>query len=849
MLVPISWIKDYVEIDIPVELLAERLTVAGLEVAHINYIGIPQQQVEGVQMPTSDHLVWNREKLLLGRIVEVKAHPDAHSLVLAMVDYGADELEQCVTGAPNLFDYKDQGEISPSIWTAFAMEGATVWDGHSDEPKQMTLKGKKLRGVYNKSMVCSEKELGISDEHEGIIVMDHDDRYVAGTPIVDVLGDVVLDIEFTPNLARCFSMIGVAREVAALLGKEMTYPSYDFLAEGESIEGQVHIDIREPELNPRFTVTLLKNTEIKPSPFWMQYRLRLIGQRPRNNIVDVTNYITFELGQPLHAFDYDKLVERAGGVPTIITRLPEAGEILETLDNIERKLGDDTILVADTVGALSLGGVIGGDETEINDETTTVLLESAAWNNISIRKTLKEQKVYTEASTRFSRGVHPSQAILGCTRGIELMRQLGGGTIADGVLDVYPNIPETVNVALPISEVKRLLGMDIEISQAVDILKRLEFEVEAKGDVIHAIVPNHRLDISSDDAIGQADLIEEIVRIYGYDRIPDTIMADEMPPQRENIDVHIEDQIRDILVGLGLYEVINYRFTHMDIEATLVPEGETSSLPDAGYVEIVNPSASDRNVLRHTLMINMLDNAINNSRYNERQQIFEVGKTYLQKDELLPEEPLHLGILMTGARSQTTWQGDLSADSVDFFDLKGVIESLLHALHIEDYSVERSTHTSFHPGRSANLLIRGNSIGTFGELHPKVAQRFKLTDTPVVYAELQIAPLVRYHSRLHDVAPLPTTPAVLEDIALIVDMNTAASEVEEVIRKAGGRLLKDVMLFDVYTGDPIPDGKKSLAYALTYRDDEKTLTDKNAAKVRKKIIGATKHRLNAELRS
>ena len=849
MLVPISWIKDYVDIDIPVELLAERLTVAGLEVAHIHYIGVPQQPIDGVRMPTSDHLVWDREKLLLGKIVEVKAHPDAHSLVLAMVDYGGAELEQCVTGAPNLFDYKDQGEINPPIWTAFAMEGATVWDGHSDVPKQMTLKGKKLRGIYNKSMVCSEKELGISDEHEGIIIMDHDDSYIAGTPIVDVLGDVVLDIEFTPNLARCFSMVGVAREVAALLGKEMKYPSYDFLAEGDPIEGQVNIDIQEPELNPRFTVTLLKNTTIKPSPFWMQYRLRLVGQRPRNNIVDVTNYITFELGQPLHAFDYDKLVERAGGVPTIITRLPNTGETLKTLDDVVRELGDETILVADTAGALSLGGIIGGDETEISDTTTNVLLEAAAWNNICIRKTLKQQKVYTEASTRFSRGVHPSQAILGCQRGIELMRQLGGGTIAEGLLDMYPNPPEAVQVALPIREVKRLLGMDMELKQAVDILKKLEFQVETKGDVIHATVPDHRLDISSDEAIGQADLIEEIARIYGYDNIPDTMMADEMPPQRENTNVIIEERIRDILVGLGLYEVINYRFTHRDIEAMLIPEGEASSLPDAEYVEIVNPSASDRNVLRHTLMINMLDNAVNNARYTERQQIFEVGKVYLQKDDLLPEEPLHLGILMTGARAQTTWQADDSSTALDFFDLKGVIESLLHALHIDDYNVERSTHTSFHPGRSANLLIRGNSIGTFGELHPKVAQRFKLVATPILYAELQVAPLVRYHRRLHEVAPLPTTPAILEDIALIVDADVTAAEVEAVIRKAGGRLLKEVMLFDVYTGEPIPAGKKSLAYSLIYRDDEKTLTDKNAAKVRKKIIGATKHRLNAELRS
>jgi len=849
MLVPISWIKDYVDIDIPVELLAERLTVAGLEVAHLHYIGLPQTQIPGVQMPISDHLVWDREKLLLGRIVEVRAHPKADKLVLAMVDYGGDELEQCVTGAPNLFDYTGQGEINPPIWGAFAMEGATVWDGHSDKPRQMTLKGKTLRGIYNKSMVCSEKELGISDEHEGVILIDHEDHFVAGTPLADVLGDVVLDIELTPNLARCFSMIGVAREVAAILGKEMTSPSYDFLAEGEAIEGQIRLDIREPELNPRFTLTLLRDTEIKPSPFWMRHRLRLIGQRPRNNIVDVTNYVTFELGQPLHAFDYDKLVERAGGIPTIITRLPTAGEQLETLDGIQRDLGAETILVADTAGALSLGGIIGGGETEISASTRNVLLESAAWDNISIRKTLKEQKVYTEASARFSRGVHPSQAILGCQRGIELMRRHGGGTVAQGVLDAYPNPPPTIRVDLPIARVNRLLGMDIAIENAADILRRLEFELDIEGDVIRAAVPDHRLDISHDAVIAQADLAEEIARIYGYDNIPNTMMADEMPPQRENIAVMLEERIRDILVGLGLYEVINYRFTHRDIEARLVPEGERSSLPAADYVEIVNPSASDRNVLRHTLMVNMLENALNNARYSKRQQIFEIGKVYLQNSESLPDEPLHLGILMTGRRNQPSWQGDKPTPSFDFFDLKGVVEALLHALHIADFSYERGTHSSFHPGRSANLLIRGKAIGSFGEIHPQVARGFKLTETPIIYAELEVAPLVRYHQRLHQVQPLPTTPAILEDIALIVNAHTPASEVEAVIRQAGGRLLKDVMLFDVYTGAPVPAGKKSLAYALTYQDDERTLTDKKAARVRRKIIGAARHRLKAELRS
>ncbi len=509
----------------------------------------------------------------------------------------------------------------------------------------------------------------------------------------------------------------------------------------------------------------------------------------------------------------------------------------------------ETILVADTAGALSLGGVIGGDETEISDSTRNVLLEAAAWNNIGIRKTIKEQKVHTEASTRFSRGVHPSQAILGSMRGIELMRQLGGGTVAQGVIDAYPAPPATVKVALPITRVNRLLGMDVHIEQAADILRRLEFAVEIRGDVIHATAPDHRLDISADPVVGQADLLEEIARILGYDQIPETIMADEMPPQSENTQVFIEDRLRDILAGSGMYEVINYRFTNRETEAMLVPDGAASSLPQADYVEIVNPSASDRNVLRHTLMINMLETAVNNARFQASHQIFELGKVYLQADEVLPNEVQHLGLLLTGRRQQASWHGEDSQATFDFYDLKGILENMLHALHISDYSYARSKHSSFHPGRSANLLLRGGAIGTFGEIHPQVAQRFKLTDSAVIFAELEVAPMVRYHQRLHKIEALATTPAILEDIALIVSDSVAASEVEAVIRQAGGRLLKAVTLFDVYTGDPIPQGKKSLAYALTYQDPEKTLTDKNAAKVRRQIIGAARHRLQAELRS
>ena len=850
MLVPVSWLKDFVDIgDVAIEWLAERMTLAGLEVTTVTYLGIPQTEVDGIRMPTSDHLVWDRERILLGAIREVKSHPDADRLVLAMVDYGGDELEQCITGAPNLFPYKDQGVLDEPLWTAFAMEGAELWDGHSETPKRMTLKGKKLRGVYNRSMVCSEKELGISDEHEGVILMEAQPEFRPGTPLQDILGDVILELDLTPNLARCFSMLGVAREVAALLDTELQYPSFDYLAEGNSIEGMARIRILEPELNQRFTLALLEGAEIRRSPFKIQHRLRMVGQRPINNLVDVTNYITFELGQPLHAFDYDALLARSNGeAPEIITRLPEEGETLTTLDDVERELDDFNILVCDTADILSLGGIIGGAETEISDTTTNVLLEAANWNFINIRRSSRAQKVFTEASTRFSRGVHPSQARLGVQRGIEMMRQLGGGTIRDGIIDEYPLKNEPINVDLPVSEIQRLLGMSFDIQTAADVLSRLEFDVTIEEDTLHVIVPDHRLDIQADPDVGRADLIEEIVRIHGYDHIPNTILEDAMPEQATSRHYEQVEAIRDLMVELGLRENISYRFTTPEAEQTLVPPGAKPSFPDAKYVEMLNPITDDKRVLRHTLLISLLETASQNVRFSNRQQIFEIGKVYLQYDNLLPQEPTRLGILMTGLADEQTWQE--SQDTLlDFFDMKGVIEGLCHGLHVDDIQLQRTEHTSFHPGRSADLLIGSTLIGSFGELHPVVAKRYKLTEAPVMIAELDLEALLDASHSNFEVQPIPVMPPVLEDIALVVSKNTPASDVESVIRKAGGKLLREVRLFDVYEGRSIAPNQKSLAYSLVYQADDKTLTDKEVAKLRKKIITLTERELGAKLRS
>jgi phenylalanyl-tRNA synthetase beta chain len=698
-------------------------------------------------------------------------------------------------------------------------------------------------------MVCSEKELGLADDHDGIILMHSDLGHAPGTPLQDVLGDVILEIEYTPNLARAMSMIGVAREVAALLDKPLHQPSYDVTMTGAPIDGQVRIEIRESALNPRFTAVLLKGVTIQPSPDWMQRRLKLIGQRPISNIVDVTNYVMFELGQPLHAFDYDKLVARANGqTPTIITRLPAPGETLKTLDGVERPLDAHNILVADTAGALSLGGIMGGEDSEIGDDTTNVLLEAAAWNFINIRRTMSSQKIHTEAAARFSRGVHPSQALLGVKRGIEMMREVGGGDIAAGLIDAYPQPAPTIEVDLPASEVKRLLGIELAPALAADLLRRLQMQVTLKDDTLHVIVPDHRLDIGT-GIVGQADLIEEIARIYGYNNIPSTIIADMLPSQPPDPNVGNEEHIRDLLAALGLRENISYRLTTPEHEAQLVPPGAQSSLPDAGYVTLANPISPDKTVLRHSLLVSLLDNARANARYTRRQATFEIGAIYLQREgETLPDEPRRLGILLTGPRHPSAWSDKTAAPNADFFDLKGLIEKLMDELHLSGLEFERASHTTFHPGRSAVVKIKNKLVGVFGELHPSVAASFGLTDAPVLLAELDLDALLKRLNPLFSVQPLPTTPPVLQDIALVVQEDVPAAKVEKVIRRAGGELLKDARLFDVYQGEPIPTGHKSLAYSLTYQTDDRTLTDKEVARVHEKIVKAAERELEAKLR-
>ena len=841
MRVPISWLKEYVDVVLPIEKLAEKLTIAGVEVEEIDYIGIP-----GGSDP--ERLIWDPEKLVVGQILEVKGHPNADRLVLAEVEYGGEETETVVTGAPNLFPLVGKGDLrSRALYSPFAMEGAELYDGHKEGQVKMTLKGRKLRGIYNRCMLCSEKELGISDEHEGVMILRGD--YTPGQPLQEVLGDAVLDIAIIPNIARCASIVGVAREVAALTGQTLREPDYDVVMEGPPVDDRVTVTTERPDLNPRFVALVIEGVEQKPSPEWMQRRLRLAGQRPINVVVDISNYVMLEMGQPNHTFDYDFLRQRADdydpeGPVHIHTRLPHDGEGLTTLDGVERKLDPYTILVTDPAGPLSLGGIMGGLESEIDDETADVLLEAAAWDFMNIRRSSSALKINSEAGFRFSRGVHPSQALLGAKRAAELMRRHAGGRVAQGIVDYYPNPPEQPTIPLTPAEVKRIGGIDLEAAEIASLLEALEFEVSDAGDHLLVTSPDHRLDIE-----GSHDLVEEVCRMYGYDRIPETEMADRLPPQRTNEALQREERLKDLLVGLGLQEVITYRLTTPERERRLLPDpdGRPDERP---YITLANPISVERIAMRHSLLASVLDVVAANSRYRQHIALFELGQVYLVGEEgPLPEEPRRLALTLTGQREHEHWSDDDEPTTLDFYDLKGVLEDLLDALQIRELRVEADDHPTFRPGYTARLWLGQQHLGWLGELHPLVVEAFHIqSDGPVLAAELDLEVLLPHVPDGHLVQPVPTFPAVLEDIALIVDESIPAAAVTAAIEQSGGALLRDVTLFDVYAGKPIPDGQRSLAYHLTFQAPDRTLTDRAVRNNRQRIVQELARRFGARLR-
>ena len=851
MKVPLSWLKEFVDVPLRVDELARLLTMLGLEVDSVTLVGLPNPYEETGQDGAAPHefkisgLSWDPEKIVVASISEVMPHPNADRLVLCRLQDGQQE-HIVLTGAPNLYPYKGIGPLAEPIKVAYAREGARLYDGHQPGQVLTTLKRAKIRGVESYSMVCSEKELGISEEHEGVIFLDPDAP--TGMPLVEYMGDAVFEVSILPNMIRNACVVGIAREVAAATGQKLRVPPDRANAAGPSIDGKAAIDIQSPQLNPRFVLGLIQGVSIRPSPYWVQRRLRLAGMRPINSVVDATNYVMLEVGQPLHAFDYDVLVTRAGGKPpTIITRPAHPGEMLTTLDGVERKLDATTVLVYDTAGALSIAGVMGGQESEVSDTTRTVLLEGAAWNFINIRKTANAQKLMSEAAYRFSRGVHPSLCPWGVNLGLERMRAWAGGTVDQGLIDVYPLPAARPVVEITPADVRRMLGIDLTAAETAALLRRLEFDCEIDGDTIRTSPPPNRLDIG-EGVIGQADVLEEVARIYGYDNIPGERLADRLPPQTRNRDLEEEERVRDILSDAGLQEVVNYRLTSPEREARLWPD-PASRAPT--YVRLKNPITPERNVMRRSLLASVMEDIERNDRLADRLAFFEVGPIFIPSPEgELPDEPRRLAIAMRGPREPAGWDRSAPDGELDFYDLKGVVEILAGRLHLPEVHYELADDPRFHPGKAAALFSGSTPLGTFGELHPMVPGHYDLrSEAPIQAGEFDLDTLIALTPERWTLEPVPVFPPVLEDIAVVIGDEVPAAQVEETIRLAGGKLLAGIRLFDVFRGEQIGAGMKSLAYSLTYQAPDRTLTDAEAAQVRGKVVRRLEQDLGAHLRS
>lgn len=850
MKIPLSWLKDFIDLKgLSIEDIARKLTLAGLEVDEILYVGLPMPDHAARGMHSSEKnefktngIGWDREKLVVAEIRQVNPHPNADKLTLLDL-FDGDKEQVVLTGAPNIFDLKGKGKLPKPIKVAYAKEGATIYDGHAEGQVLMTLKRAKIRGVDSYSMVCSEKELGITEEHEGIILLD-DDAPV-GMPLADYMGDAVLDISILPNMGRNANVVGVARELAAMLGRELKVESSRFQVRPSTSNLQpvtelVEIEITDPKLNPRFVAGLIRDVEIKPSPYQIQRRLKLAGIRPINNVVDATNYAMLEYGQPLHAFDYDVLKKRAGNKKIkIITRAAKDGEKLKTLDGNERTLNPVNVLVADEKGSLGLAGVMGGEESEVSDKTRNILLEGAAWNFINIRRTAKQHNLPSEASFRFSRGVHPAMAEGGVRLGLKYMAEWSGGVVAPDLVDVYPLPPKDAVVDITVRDIHRWLGIDLTLERAAELLSRLEFKCEVKGETLRVTAPDHRMDIG-EGIVGMADVLEEVARSYGYDNIPTTNMADALPPQVGNPVHEWEEGLRDLLVALGLQEVVTYRMTTLEKESRIVKYDD--------YVRIANPITPEKNVLRRSLIASVFDSLEKNIRYNEAFSFFEIGPIFEPVKNDLPREPRRLVIVMTGFREATAWDVKEPA-TLDFFDMKGRIELMLGGLRLTDISYTATeSHAHLHPGKAAEVKAGGKIIGAFGELHPLVKEQYELGDLPVLVAEFDLDTM-RSIPPAYDIKPIPETPPIYEDIALIVDESVKAETIESLIWQTGGRSVTNVRLFDLYRGDQIGEGKKSLAYALTYQAEDKTMTDAEAAAIRNKIVKRLEKEVGAKLRS
>ena len=837
MRLPLSWLKEFNETDLSVEDLADLLTRAGLEVEAIDRIGIYSDSV------------------VVGEISEVRPIPETDDLHEVDLLLGDDRQGTAVTGAPNITPDSTGSRVP------VALAGAILLDSKSDSFALTTIKAREFRGVKSSIVLCSELELGISEDHSGVLVLDdsaevgsiaRDQVEIPG----DCSADVVFDIDILPNYGRCLSIIGIAREVAALT---RTRFKLEIKAEHLSTDPEAFkVSIENPELSPRYSGLVLEDVKVEPSPRWMQRRLALAGVSAINNLVDVTNYVMIEMGQPMHAFDLEKLPAEE-----ITVRAAREGETLFTLDqepaeeggegDAPRELGESTLLITSGDQPVAVAGVIGGLDSEISESTGKVLLESANFNFIAIRKAMSELKLKTDASTRFSRQVDPAQTVTAIQRACHLLLDIGGAKPAGLIADCYPQPEQGRSIKIQNSDISRNLGVELKDEDISSALERLGFsaEIPEKGS-IEISIPGFRPDVSH-----SADIAEEVIRVLGFDRLEGRLLNEPLPSQLRNDSWELRKKVRSVLTGCGLSDVLNYSLTTPEAEGRLLA-GEAEPGEQPPYVQVMNKKENqDRSSLRRTLLASLMENVATNHRERKRIALFEIGKVYLPEhsplsedpgDEKLPLEVLKLSMALSGPLADSSWKDAKPRDS-GFHDLKGIVEILLNKLHVQNFDFQAIQGPPYHPGIAAALLVDGKPAGTIGKIHPKVIEAYDLGKREVFAAEFDHELLLGASRTNYPFRAFSSQPAVYQDLALVVDDEVAAGAVMSTIREAAGELLTDISLFDIYRGEQLGEGKKSLAFQLTFCAADRSLEEKEINDLRDAMLGPLEEKLGAKIRA
>lgn len=810
MQVSIKWLKDYIDFTETPEQLADKLTMAGIPVENVVDPG------EGL------------EKVVTGRIEKLEPHQNSDHLQICTMNVGLAENIIIVTGAQNVAE----GQVVP-----VAMVGAHL-------PNGMKISKGKLRGVASNGMLCSAQELKLDLEKlpekqkTGIFILPSDTP--VGIPAKDVLGlnDVVLEFELTANRADCFSVFGLVREIAAITGNKPHFPEIKVNEDDNTKLNDIFsVEIADPDLCSRFSTRMLKNVKIGPSPEWMQQRLEGAGIRSINNVVDVTNFVMIELGHPMHAYDYDKITGKK-----LIARRAIEGEELHTLDDTSRKAKGEMLVIADSEKAAGLAGIMGGFETEITDTTTTVVLESADFYGPCIRRTARACGLSSEASGRFERGVDSETTIKALDRAAQLLQEMGACTVCEGIVDVYPNPKQANYVTFTPEQINNHLGTNIAKDVMLNIITSVGFDVtKDENDEITVKVPSWRNDVTC-----MADISEEIARLHGFDKIKSTLPNGVSMQGTQSAKQTFIDKVKASLSSQGLYETISFALTN---EETFNKLNIPQDSPLRKAVPIMNPLSDEYPLVRTTLLSSIFDNLARNlARKNDDVALFEVGSVFFPKAlpvTELPDEVVKIAGAITGRRNAQGW--NQTNDMVDFYDAKGIIEELFANLRVTRYTVEAGTHYAMHPGKTALFKKGRDVIATVGEVHPAVLSAYGITK-PVYIFELDATTVMKYMAKDLKYKALPKYPATSRDLAMLVDVDVNAADIEKAMTKAAGQNLTQITLFDVYTGKQVEEGKKSLAFSLTFQSNDKTLTDAEIDPAIEKIVAKLQKDFNANLR-